>query len=382
MNSAHRTDEKELKGGRNLSLDFFRGIALLIIFIGHSIGNPAANIMPRNFGFSDASEIFVFCSGLSSAYGFGPWFAREGFFKSTMRVLYRVWQIYWVHIALAFSVIALMVSGEELLGHVNSFDDYDVFFAKTQIALPSLMTLRWLPAYLDILPLYLFLLAGIPFVMLLRRLHWALPFVASIALYLCVWIFDLHMHQRVPVDARWFFNPFAWQLMFFSGYFVGMGWVKAPRLRQPVLLIFALFFVVAAIPFATRLIYMHSPLLLDMRSHVLTGLHKHNLHILRIVHFFCLAYVMMSLLSLKPDILRQGWAKPFCVTGQQVLGSFVAGIFIARAVTLAYEMWPQGAAVVTVVATVFGCAAVMCAAYVTAYFKRLTTQRPVMRNVN
>ncbi len=360
---------------RNLTLDFFRGAALLIIFIGHSIGNPVANVMPRNFGFSDASEIFVFCSGLASAYGFGPLFARIGFFKSTARVAYRIWQIYWVHIGLAFSVMALMVSGEQLLGPVKSFDDYDVFFAKTQIALPSLMTLRWLPAYLDILPLYMCLLAGIPFMMLLRRLHWSLPFIASLALYLCVWIFDLHMHQRVPVNARWFFNPFAWQLMFFSGYFIGMGWVKTPRLRQPALLVLAVVFLVASLPLATRMIYMHSPFLLDLRAQVLTGWHKHNLHVLRITHFFALLYVMMSWLSLKPQLVQQCWAKPVCVTGQQVLGSFVAGIFIARGVTLAYEMWPEGSAVLTALATVLGCAAVMIAAYITAFFKDLSKRK-------
>lgn len=361
---------------RNLELDFFRGLALLIIFIGHSIGNPAANYMPRNFGFSDAAEIFVYCSGLASAYAFGALFSVEAFWKTTARILYRCWQIYWVHIALVFSVLALMVSGEEILGRLHSFADYRIFFDKTQAALPALMTLQWLPAYLDILPLYLLLLAGIPFVMLLRRLHRLLPFIAVIALYISVWTFGLDMQGVVPVEAGWYFNPFAWQLLFFTGYFIGMGWLTTPPLRQPLLIIVALTFVVASIPLSFAGIYASHKFLFEFRNEILTALHKHNLHILRYVHFFCLAYLTLSLLSLKPRLLQQAWARPVLMAGRQVLASFVAGIFIARFVTIAYEISSDDGFALTVAANLLGCALVILAAYVTDFFKKLAKQRP------
>ncbi|MES2906858.1 MAG: OpgC domain-containing protein [Pseudomonadota bacterium] len=360
---------------RNIELDFFRGLALLIIFIGHSIGNPLANYMPRNFGFSDAAEIFVYCSGLASAWAFGPLFMSETFWKTTARILHRCWQIYWVHIALAFSVLALMVSGEETFGRLNSFDDYRLFFDKTQQALPALMTLQWLPAYLDILPLYLVLLAAIPLIMLLRRLHPLLPFLAVGALYIAVWSFDLHIQGKVPIEARWFFNPYAWQLLFFSGFFIGMGWVKVPPLRQPGLIFAATFFVLAAIPVCTADIYAHHSFWNDLRNMLVPGWHKHNLHILRYMHFLCLAYLTVSLLSLKPQLVEQPWAKPVSMAGRQVLASFVAGIFIARFVTIAYELVPDHHIIITLAANLMGCALVIGAAYVANYFKALAKQR-------
>ena len=45
---------------RDLRLDFFRGLALIFIFIDHIPGNIVADFTVRNFGFSDASEIFIF----------------------------------------------------------------------------------------------------------------------------------------------------------------------------------------------------------------------------------------------------------------------------------------------------------------------------------
>src|SRR5215831_6505493 len=46
--------------GRDLRLDFFRGIALWLIFLDHIPSNLVAWGTIRNYGFSDATEIFVF----------------------------------------------------------------------------------------------------------------------------------------------------------------------------------------------------------------------------------------------------------------------------------------------------------------------------------
>ena len=64
-----------VKTQRIESIDFWRGLALLIIFIDHVPGNPLASITPRNFGFSDSAEAFIFLSGLALAYAYWPKFA-------------------------------------------------------------------------------------------------------------------------------------------------------------------------------------------------------------------------------------------------------------------------------------------------------------------
>ena len=51
-------------GGRDLRLDFFRGMALWLIFIDHVPSSRVADWTLRNFGFSDATEIFVLSPGI------------------------------------------------------------------------------------------------------------------------------------------------------------------------------------------------------------------------------------------------------------------------------------------------------------------------------
>src|SRR5258707_2830930 len=83
---------------RDRRVDFFRGLALLIIFVDHIPENVVALITLRNFGFSDAAEIFIFLSGYSAGYVFGLRDRRHGFFQATFELLRRVWTLYVVHI--------------------------------------------------------------------------------------------------------------------------------------------------------------------------------------------------------------------------------------------------------------------------------------------
>jgi hypothetical protein len=78
---------------RDPRLDVFRGLAMFIIFIAHLPGNPWNAYIPARFGPSDATEMFVFCSGFASAIAFGGTFNRDGFGVGTLRVLHRCWQI-------------------------------------------------------------------------------------------------------------------------------------------------------------------------------------------------------------------------------------------------------------------------------------------------
>ena len=71
---------------REARLDFFRGLAMFIIFIAHLPLNPWNDWIPARFGPSDATEMFVFCSGFASAIAFGGTFRRHGFAIGTLRI--------------------------------------------------------------------------------------------------------------------------------------------------------------------------------------------------------------------------------------------------------------------------------------------------------
>jgi hypothetical protein len=80
--TAHPTKKKE----RDLRVDFFRGLALWFIFLDHVPSNTIGQFTLRNVGFSDATEIFVFVSGLSAALAYGRSERKLGFVYMTAHV--------------------------------------------------------------------------------------------------------------------------------------------------------------------------------------------------------------------------------------------------------------------------------------------------------
>ena len=69
---------------RDPRLDFFRGVAMLIIFIAHTPANLWNSFIPARFGWSDATEMFVFCSGFAAAIAFGGTFIKSSFWYGTV----------------------------------------------------------------------------------------------------------------------------------------------------------------------------------------------------------------------------------------------------------------------------------------------------------
>ena len=249
--------------GRDQRLDVFRGIAMLIIFVAHVHNDTWALWIPARFGFSDATEIFVFCSGLASAFAFGRLFETRGLWLGTVRVGFRVWQVYWAHIGIFLASAALLAAidlyGWGLPGKRYVETPYIVpFFEETPRILVGLLTLRYVPGLFDILPMYLVILAMIPAVMLLHRAGGtAAVAVASALLWLAAslaghpiaagsggpWLGDhglalsaalgfLNLSAVPGTEFVWFFNPFAWQIVFFTGFAFGMGWLPVPPVSR------------------------------------------------------------------------------------------------------------------------------------------------------
>src|SRR5271168_3444908 len=87
-------------GVRELRLDLFRGLALWLIFIDHVSPDLLSWFTIRNYGFSDAAEIFIFVSGYTAAFVYGRVMLKSGFVIAAARILKRVWQIYLAHMFL------------------------------------------------------------------------------------------------------------------------------------------------------------------------------------------------------------------------------------------------------------------------------------------
>ena len=91
---------------RDLRLDLFRGVALWLIFLDHIPENVVNWFTIRNYGFSDATEIFIFISGYTTAFVYGRTMRDRGFLLASARILKRAWQIYVAHIFL-FTIFML-----------------------------------------------------------------------------------------------------------------------------------------------------------------------------------------------------------------------------------------------------------------------------------
>src|SRR5258706_4611360 len=85
---------------RELRLDLFRGLELWLIFIDHLPPNLLTWFTIRNYGFSDATEIFSFISGYTAAFVYGRAMLESGFVVATARILRRVWESYFSPVVL------------------------------------------------------------------------------------------------------------------------------------------------------------------------------------------------------------------------------------------------------------------------------------------
>src|SRR6202048_2549053 len=216
------TYASEVTTGSDLRLDLFRGIALWLIFLDHIPSNLVAWITIRNYGFSDATEIFVFISGYTAAFVYGREMDNRGFVVAGARILRRAWQVYVAHIFLFVLYMTEMAYVSTTFENPLFNEEMDILnFLKQPSTLVQALLLRFQPPNLDVLPLYIVLLATFPPVLWLLRRSPTLALGASAALYGLTWQFDWKF-ATYP-DGAWFFNPLAWQLIFTFGAWCALG---------------------------------------------------------------------------------------------------------------------------------------------------------------
>lgn len=352
---------------RDERLDFFRGLTMFIIFVAHADINPLNDWIPAQFGFSSGAEVFVFCSGAASAAAFGRAHVEAGFLLGTARVAQRIWQVYWAHLCSAFVIIALMIFAQPSLPGIV-LQPIGAVAADPLTALLALVTLRWLPGYLDILPMYLVLLAFIPIVMALRRMAFWLPAVFVLVLYGSVWTFHINLPGDPWTHDGWFFNPFAWQLVFFTGFAFNSGWIPVPRLGRPALLAVAIAFLIISVPVSSWHFRNLIPKLELIHTALIGPNDKTDLHPLRYVHFLAVAYVALSVVENYRTEITKGAGATIVLVGQQSLAVFLASIVTARASSVAFQLFGTGAAV-TFAVNALGFSLIVATAALTRWFK-------------
>jgi hypothetical protein len=368
------------KPPRDQRLDAFRGLGMLIIFMAHAPGNPWNNWIPARFGFSSATELFVFCSGLASAMAFGSTFAKRGWFFGTARTLFRAWQVYWAHLGLFLALAALAVAVRNLTGSTAYFEEHIApIAADPATALLGLVTLRWLPGYLDILPMYLVVLALMPLVVALVRIDRRLAAAAVLGLWLGANLGGWALPAEPWSDREWFFNPFGWQLVFFTGFAFMARWLPVPP-RSPWLMLLAGAVLLVSLPLSYYRIIDAVPAIRDWRAAWDILIQKTDFGILRYVHFLALAYLAWIAVGerghrlLPPGgagTLARLWRGTLAVVmtvGQQSLAVFVFSMFVAQLLGVVLDQFGRSVPTMVLVNAV-GFAMLVGVAYLVAWIK-------------
>ncbi|MGX2039979.1 OpgC family protein [Methylocaldum sp. MU1018] len=361
--------EQSLHKHRNLKLDFFRGFALLIIFINHIPSNELLLYTPSHFGLSDAAEIFVFLSGYAAALAYGRSFRSSGLWLGSVRVFYRCAQIYGVHLVLFMLLAIVCVLGNAVFGEPDYIHQLNLryFFDDTQEALLGLISLRYVPNYFDILPMYLVVMLWIPAVWAMSRIHLALALAFPIGVYLAMWLYGLEFSADPYSDRPWFFNPFGWQLIFFTGFAFGSGWIKPPE-RKIGLAAACLIFVVLTLPLGAEQALRPTEFLIRLHDGLQPWLEKTRLGPLRWLHFLALAYLATLFLRNREHWLNFRAVRPIVGMGQQSLPIFVVTMALSYIGGMMLDQFGHGVPVLMAV-NLGGCAFLLLTARAMAWLK-------------
>ena len=335
-------------------IDFWRGFALLTIFIDHAPENIVQRITQRNFGFSDAAELFVFLSGASVALAYGSRFFRGETAAAIRAVFRRAFTLYWVQVLISLLTIGIFFVGALWWGEDELIEgeDRDTVVSRPLLGISAIMALAHQLENVNILPLYIALLLITPALLLLARRNDFLMLSASGLVYLAARVFDLNFPSW-PLNNGWFFNPLAWQFIFAIGLFVGRRLLGGGIPFDRRLLLLCLAVIVASFVVVTDGVGLVPGFWTD--KHEVFEYNKTNLGLMRLVHFLALAYVISH--SGLTQLLRRTFVfSPLALIGRHSLPVFATGCVLVAIGEVVVETRPEdfnypltlGAAIVAV----------------------------------
>lgn len=293
---------------RDIRLDLFRGLALWFIFIDHIPTNIASWLTVRNYGFSDATEIFVFISGYTAVIAYGRMLEREGWTRSAARIYRRVWQLYVAHILLfvAFSAqIAWVSIARDTPALIEEMELLGLGQNPYRAILEAAL-LKFRPVNLDVLPLYIVLLAAFPLVLPVV-VRWPLAVVAaSFVLYAATCHYNWSL-PAYPEEKVWYFNPMAWQVVFHVGAACAvlgpqLGWLdRFHRILTTLAVAFIAFSAFIALSWHYNPLERLVPAWVSRQIYPID---KTNIDILRFLHFLAVAWLVRWLVPIDAAFLK------------------------------------------------------------------------------
>jgi hypothetical protein len=328
---------------RDYRIDFFRGLALIVIFVDHIPFNIYSLVTPRNFGLSDAAEIFVLVSGMSAAYAYFGRFASGEAVLASAQAIKRGFVLYVAHLFGTMAMLGMFSAAALWFDRPNFIAENNIgeFFADPVEGLAGVVTLGHQLGFFNILPMYIVFLLTLPALMLLARRSLSLMLGVSFLLWVTAGTWRLNF-PAFPNEGGWFFNPLAWQFLFAIGFAAGVRLREgAPLPVQPWIWFTAIAYLVASAVWVVAPLWGTLPQL--PLPFIVYESDKTFLTMGRLLHALALAYVVaMSPLA---AILKRrlGAFNPVVLVGKHALVTFVFGTLLSMAgliLKVAYDGGP------------------------------------------
>jgi len=326
---------------RDVRLDLFRGLANWAIFLDHIPHEVLGSLTTRNYGFSDAADLFVFISGYTAAMVFGKVMIERGYLAAALRLARRAFQLYAAHMAVVAVYIAVIawVSRE-----FRDPDDLNQFNVAVFMSMPlrefiQALALRYRPVNLDVLPLYILLLGTFAPALWLMIRQPSLTLIGSMAVYFAGRHFGWNL--AASPSGVWYFNPFTWQLLFFLGAWIALGGAEAIQSVIRTRTVFWLAITYLAFACVVTMA-INDPDLGSLLPHWMLAPFdpndKTNLAPYRVVHLIALAVVVTRFLRVDSPMLQWRSLAPLIVCGRNSLQVFCIGIVLSFCAHAAIEL--------------------------------------------
>jgi len=359
----------------DLRLSLLLGIAAWFLFLDHVPHNAISALTLRNFGFTGATDLFVFAGGYIAAVLYGKMMLERGFVVTATRIFRRVWQLYAAYVVLFVIYIDLIGYVARKTAAPEIIHEFNVagILGHTIRTLIYGLLLQAKPLNLDVLQLFIVLMAFLPIVLfgMLRRPNLTMP--GSTALYLAARQFDWNL-SSFP-EGHWYFNPFSWQLLFVLGtWFALMGRrqmrtirslqdISILRVAALVYLLFALIITMAGkfpqlaeiVPTSVLNVFLPND--------------KETLAPFRVLHFLAMAFLFTFMVPRNWRGFQWPALRPVVKCGEEWLAVFCAGVFLSFAGHFILITGPNSLAM-HILVSVAGCSIMAAIAYYVSWSKR------------
>jgi hypothetical protein len=369
----------------DLRLCLLLGIAAWFLFLDHVPHNAVSLLTMRNFGFSGATDLFVFVGGYTAAILYGKMMLERGLIVTATRIFKRLWQLYAAYVVLFVIYIDLIGYVARKSAAPQLISDFNVsgIVDHTIRTLIYGLLLQAKPLNLDVLQLFIVLMAFFPIVLFGMMRGPNLTAVGSIVLYAAARHFDWNL-SAYP-DGRWSFNPFCWQLLFVSGAWFALsggitmrivGSLRKFAVLRLAAVLYLLFALVVTLAVKLPQLAQYIP---DVVLNAFLPNDKENIAPYRVLHFFAMTLLFTWLVPRNWRCFQWRALQPIMKCGEEWLPVFCASVFLSFAAHLILITGPDSFAM-QVLVSVTGISIMTGVAYYVSWSRRQDQKPAVPRD--